>query len=166
MKETSMSPEHSRHLTESYPILYRGKDKPLTESLMAFGFECGDGWFDLLDELSRGIEEINLKIMAPPWHVKAWNWVRGRNTVPVHVEALQVKEKFGTLRYHCSRPAAKLYWNAVSSLIDEAELRSETTCESCGSPGGKVRSGKNWFAHNRCDKCWDHEERAPKKMRT
>ena len=31
---------------------------PMTESLMCFGFEHGDGWFDIIWELSEKIENI------------------------------------------------------------------------------------------------------------
>lgn len=154
-----MLTEHESYLFESYPILYGGKDKPLTKSLMAFGFECGDGWFELLDDLSRKIEEINLKVASPPWYAKAWNWVRGKT--PVAVEAMQVKEKFGTLRFYYSGPASGKYRNAVLDLVSKAERLSETTCEACGSPAGKLRSSKSWWAYNRCCKCWDFEEQVP-----
>jgi len=43
-----MNKELSKKLYDDFPELYRGKDRPLTESLMCFGFECRDGWFQTL----------------------------------------------------------------------------------------------------------------------
>lgn len=53
-----MNKENMAALVDAYPELYRGRRKSLTESLMAFGFECGDGWFQILKELSKEITEI------------------------------------------------------------------------------------------------------------
>jgi len=38
-----MNTENTKKLFEKYPIIFGGHTKPLTESLMGFGFECGDG---------------------------------------------------------------------------------------------------------------------------
>jgi len=44
-----MNAEHTRHLLESYPKLYVQHDRPPTETAMCFLFDCGDGWFDIID---------------------------------------------------------------------------------------------------------------------
>ena len=36
-----MNEKNTKYLVERYPRLYRGKDLPITENLMPFGFECG-----------------------------------------------------------------------------------------------------------------------------
>ena len=43
-----MNTENTKKLIEAFPALYRGYKKSPRESLMCFGFECGDGWFDLI----------------------------------------------------------------------------------------------------------------------
>lgn len=51
--------------------------------------------------------------------------------LPHKVKAVQVKEKFGSLRYYVanvSNAAARL-------LIDTAEKKSQTICQTCGEPG-------------------------------
>ena len=51
---------------------------------------------------------------------------------------LQVKEKFGALRYYCQPsgddPAPEVC-DALDAITDEAERRSATICERCGQPG-------------------------------
>jgi len=44
-----MSPELTKKLISSYPKIFGDVNKPVTESLMGFGLECGDGWFDIID---------------------------------------------------------------------------------------------------------------------
>ena len=106
-----MNSENTKYLIEHFPKLYAGVGKPLTESLMGFGFEVGDGWFELLKELSEKIE-------------------------PYEVEAVQVKEKFGGLRFYLVGGAPQEVWDA----IDAAEAQSFKTCEVCGEPG-EARGG-------------------------
>src|SRR4051812_31153935 len=74
--------------------------------------ECGDGWRDLLERACVRIEAA----LGP-----------GET-----FETLQIKEKYGTLRwYYTGRPseAAK---TQVEEAIDLAEARSACTCETCG----------------------------------
>ena len=116
-----MNAENTKYLIEHFPNLYRGVDKPLTDSLMGFGFECGDGWFELIKELSEKLE-------------------------PMGVEAIQVKEKWGGLRFYLVGGAPHEAWD----LIEEAEEKAETICEACGAPG-EVRD-RPWVV-TLCDEC-------------
>ena len=77
-----MKAELEQKLFSAFPILYQLKDAPLTDALMAWGFCCGDGWFDLLWRLSRDLEEYNRRHPESP------------------VMATQVKSKFGELCFY------------------------------------------------------------------
>lgn len=96
-------------------------EKSQQEALMCFGFEHGDGWFDLIWELCENIEKelksSNMQDDSAPF------------------EVVQVKEKFGGLRFYTD-------WSTdtVFDLIQEAEDKSYTICEICGKEG-KVRPG-------------------------
>ena len=61
------------------------------------------------------------------------------------VEILQIKEKFGTLRFYVGGASDEIH-----DAIDEAERLSEITCERCGEPGTLRRN--SWLA-TLCDKC-------------
>lgn len=62
-------------------------------------------------------------------------------------ELLQIKEKFGGLRYYISAPPGcniqKI--DAIRSIVDAAEDESFTTCEVCGLPGEAGRDGGYWI---------------------
>ena len=124
-----MNKKNTEHLFKSYPILYTGKDQPITENLMPFGFECGDGWFKLIDDLSKKIEEYN-------------------NSCKDEVEyciAVQVNEKFGDLRFYTDGGNDDVYkWTS------EAEDMSYNICECCGKPGEANRSG---YIQVLCEQC-------------
>lgn len=115
-----MNPEKSAYLVKHFPNLYQDYGCDPKRSCMAFGFEVGDGWFDLIKELSEKLE-------------------------PMGVVAVQVKEKFGGLRFYVNHAT-----DAAWDLIEEAEAKSETICERCGDPG-ELR-GEHWVT-TLCDNC-------------
>lgn len=73
-----------KSIMDAYPILYRGKNKPDTKSLMCYGFGCGKGWERPLAKLSFLLEQQNIL----------------NKKDRLVIEAAQVKEKYGTLRYY------------------------------------------------------------------
>ena len=103
-----------------------------TKDCMVWGFECGDGWHDLLWELCEAIEE------------ELQHFVQSEDS-PFRVE--QVKEKYGTLRFYTNWGTDRIY-----ELIQDAENKSAVTCEVCGKPG-KLR-GTGWLSTT----CEEHKE--------
>lgn len=110
-----MSPELEKKLYAKYPSLFRQKDLPMSQTLMCFGFEVGDGWYDIINNLCKTLTNHN---SAKP------------------IEAVQVKEKFGTLRFYVN-----YHDEFVDGAIDMAENMSATTCEVCGKRGRSTDSG-------------------------
>jgi len=112
----------------------------LQVSLMAFGFECGDGWYSLLSNLFVKIEKVLQE-----------------NKVPLDkFEVVQVKEKFGGLRvyyqFRGSETGDKGWEDNISivddkihDLISQAEDTAEETCEITGKPG-KNRNINGWYS--------------------
>lgn len=99
---------------------------------MCLGFDCGDGWFGLIYDLSQKID-VQLKEKS------------GKFAEQFAVE--QVKEKFGILTYSASGGS-----EAISRLIREARARSAKTCEACGKPG-QLRRKKGFRQETLCDFC-------------
>ena len=130
-----MTPEHTKYLYDTYPALYRQHALPMSETAMCWGIDTGDGWFDIINRLSKRITEIDAR--------------EGTTT-----EAVQVKEKFGTLRFYID-----LGTDDVFAAIEEAERESAVTCEACGKPG-RLRVG-GWLT-TRCDECAGDEPRKEK----
>ena len=94
-----------------FPTRNKLNDTP--NNLTLFGFECGDGWVNLLDELFTKIKTLNEDFII-----------------------VQVKEKYGGLRVYTSSGSDALY-----DLLDEAEKKSYTVCEDCGEDGKPRGSG-------------------------
>jgi hypothetical protein len=100
---------------------------------MCWGFECGDGWYNLLDELCGTIQTYID-------HTKGVE----------QVVAVQVKEKFGDLRFYYR--GGDEY---VRDIAEFAENMSSRICEECGSPGKLYTKG--WYKV-RCDTCYEKEK--------
>jgi len=124
----------NRQLTERLwnecPLLYRDKNETVMNSLIPFGFEHMDGWFSIVYNLSLKLEAIIAAM--PEEEQKAYR-------------AVQVKEKFGTLRFYMAGET-----DEMEKLISEAEDASAVTCEYCGA-AGTLRT-KGW-CFTLCDKC-------------
>src|SRR3990167_37910 len=128
-----MNTKHTKYLYKKYPVLYQQHKLSMSETCMCWGFDCGDGWFNILDVLSR-----LLTLYLPD------------------VQALQVKEKYGTLRFYTNHCSETGY-----ALISFAEHLSGRTCETCGNPGKLYDTG--WYS-TACVKC--KEEHNKKKEGT
>lgn len=74
-----------REVMEKCPILYCMRDASMMETCMCWGFECGEGWKEPLWSLSAKLEALNMQYW-PKYHIR--------------IQAAQVKEKFGTLRFY------------------------------------------------------------------
>jgi hypothetical protein len=130
-----MNDELDKKLVNAHPLLYRDRGKSEYETCMYWGFECGDGWFDLIWDLSQKLEKLILKI-------KDENPTVDEKYLPT---ASQVKEKFGGLRFYMSTET-----DEMSEAIRKAENKSYTTCEMCGKVG--ILTPTRWLTVS----CRDH----------
>jgi hypothetical protein len=51
-----MKQELDKLLCERYPKMMVNRNKDMKETCMCWGFECGDGWFNILDQLMGSIQ--------------------------------------------------------------------------------------------------------------
>lgn len=84
-----------------------------------YGFECGEGWFDILRTM---LERLREKLSKYP---------------NVKLTFRQIKSKFGDLRayYDLSEDADRVIVNEIRDVIDFFGDRCASTCEVCGAPG-------------------------------
>lgn len=118
-----MSPELDAKLCGDYPLIFANRTADPGSTLMCWGFDHGDGWYLLIDRLCRHIQH----------HIDSA--ARQGRTVP-QVVAVQVKEKFGTLRFYADGGD-----EFTRSAIWFAEALSGDICEVCGDPGERRNTG-------------------------
>lgn len=127
-----MRKEYDEYLVKNFPNLYRQRYLSPKETCMCWGFEHGAGWYELIKKLSEDITKISPE-----------------------TEAVQVKEKFGGLRFYVVNATDEVY-----KLIDEAEAESFKICEKCGSRENVTTGGRSWI-YTLCDKCRAEKESNP-----
>lgn len=125
-----MSPELDKKLCEKYPKIFANRNGNPQETLMCWGFECGDGWYDLIDNLCGWLQFNTDRNGHLPKYAS-------------QVVAVQVKEKFGGLRFYVEGATDAQY-----AAISLAEAMSHKICDVCGSPGKPSKGG--WIK-TRCD---------------
>lgn len=113
-----MTDEKTKQLYEKYPKIFGQKDLPMNQTCMCWGFSCSDGWYELIDDLCYAIQShIDYKKLP-------------------QVEAVQVKEKYGGLRFYVNHSD-----DYIDGLISMAESMSYKICEYCGNKGKANREG-------------------------
>ena len=134
-----MRDELDRELCEKYPKIFANRHASMIETAMCWGFEHGDGWYQIIDSLCGQIQhhidwhnsQRELLLKNNPHNVKIPDEVR-------QVVAAQVKEKFGTLRFYYDGGD-----DYISGLVSMAESWSAVACEECGAPG--TQNSRGWI---------------------
>lgn len=124
-----MNDDKTKEIIQKYPKIFKEN----------FWFEHGDGWYEIIDNLCYKIQS----------YVDDFDHVE-------QVEASQVKEKFGSLRFYIYNGD-----DFIHKLIDEAEVKSGQTCEDCGAPGSIRKLGGYWLM-SKCQPCYEIEVEARK----
>lgn len=106
--------EVRQQLVDKHPLILRGTGWP----------GVGDGWLPIIDKLCTAIQARVAEKDLP------------------QLKALQIKEKFGGLRFYTDK------YHAFRDLIAHAEDEAGVTCEVCGKPG-TLRS--NGWTKTACD---------------
>ena len=160
-----MREELDKKLVEKYPEIFRDRYGDMRTTAMCWGFECGDGWYNIIDTLcdllsseyryakehyddliewknATGIKPWSKKPITDEEIAEAKQKMEEeREKLPI---AIQVKEKFGTLRFYVDESNDKCY-----NYITFAESMSAHICEECGNPG--TWYGIGWH-QTLCDK--------------
>lgn len=136
-----MNPKLDNYLVERYPKIFVNRYGDKMETAMCWGFEHGDGWFWILDNLCDSIQS----------YIDNNNKYRDDDKKISQVVAMQVKEKFGTLRFYYS--GGDQY---IDGMVAFAENLSANTCEFCGTMEN-VGTTQGWIS-TICKDCYDNSK--------
>ena len=128
-----MNEKLTNKLFKKYPKIFPGGKKvDPKKSLLAFGIETHDGWYWLIDNLCHTIQ----------------NYINQNKHLKIkQIEASQVKEKFGGLRFYTNGGGDEL----IRGMIWLAESLSYDICEDCGKNGTTLDN--SGFIQSLCDEC-------------
>jgi len=118
-------------LVEKYPKILRDYKGDMMKTCMAWGMECSDGWYNLLDKCMEKLQYLCD--------------VCSKDGREVQVVAHQIKEKYGTLRFYTGVHGGNDVENRiVDNIISSAEEASGRTCEVTGEHGTVCQRG-GWY---------------------
>lgn len=168
-----MKKELDEALCKKYPLIFKDRHGDMKETAMCWGFDCGDGWYGLIDHLCQVLmydyREAERAFLVHHKHLnddqtkwKEWerkyytkeNYIQAREkfieeraNVPV---AMQVKEKYGGLRFYCDLKNTTVERaERLQACIDYAESLSYHVCEHCGTMND-VRSYRMGWIRTLC----------------
>jgi len=127
-----MKKELDEKLCKKYPKIFVDRNESMQKTAMCWGFDCGDGWYWLIDRLCSDLQ----------WNTDNNN---SKRKYP-QITAVQVKEKFGGLRFYTQGASEAQY-----AVISFAETLSEYMCEKCGSTKD-VGQTRGWIT-TLCKEC-------------
>ena len=143
-----------------------------------FGFECGDGWYMLLDNLMneidnhlKNVNNINNSVFKYQWMWKLqyqlrirtsstqkrlrklgdWIYEKApRKKLPeITIKIEQIKEKYGGLSFYYSGGD-----EAIEGMVSLAESLSYQICEYCGNTKN-IGYTKGWISAM-CENCYEN----------
>jgi len=128
-----MNKQNTDTLYERFAHLYRERERetPLKNSKMRWGFQCEDGWYKIIYDMSKRIEKIS-------------------NNTDHAVAIMEVsRNEDGTLKVdmrNCSP--------SVDILVTAAREQSRLTCEYCSYSPARLRAqGQQTKGHIACGRC-------------
>lgn len=122
-----MNKQLETKLFKAYPDIFINKNNNTKHTQTPYpichGIECDDGWFDLIKSLCNKLDLI-------------------RKVTGIKIHALQIKEKFGSLRFYINYDIKKLnkqlnndvkeWQDIIYDVISKACDKSAHICEICG----------------------------------
>lgn len=141
-----MSPELDKKLCEKYPELFRDRHGDVTKTCMVWGFECGDGWYSLIEsiceylmaDVNRLKARIGYQYYGEEYREEfKQQLIEAEKNIPV---VAQVKEKFGGLRFYVHGATEEHY-----NYIEFAENFSYRICEECGTTHDVMTYNCGWM---------------------
>ena len=135
-----MDSQKTNELYEKFPHLYRERAAPLESSKMGWGFQCEDGWYKIIYEMSKKINKTSVE----------------GEFAPAITEVSRNKD--GTLYVE-----ARNLTPPVADIITTATEQSRLTCEFCAyTPAFLRRSKGSQKGHIACGRCLRKSTPAPK----
>lgn len=138
-----MREELSQKLIEKWPRIFVRNEYRPEEYRAGYVYpSVGDGWFDILDSACglieshlENLERAGYQVLDMRNSFDDAEKLEGEKVIWA-VQAGQIKEKFGGLRFYVTGGD-----DYTSGVISMAESMSYRTCEHCGKPGSPRDDG-------------------------
>jgi len=166
-----MKQELDNYLCTTYPKLFKNRHGDMKETLMCWGFECGDGWFNILNQLCGDIQshidwrnntrqrDLQKKEAYDHGYEALVKFFQGKLSEPTDYdfqnaertmrEGVTVQDEIPQVVVEQVKEkfgTLRFYYQGgdeyINGLARMAESMSGVMCEECGSPG--TTNGGGW----------------------
>ena len=187
-----MKKELDDYLCNKYPKIFADRNKDMQETCMCWGFDHGNGWFNIIDQLCANIQhhidwteqsfvrdtEYNQMIED----CKSGNWVKfeeyykGWNPVTVKQRRVEiVKEKRREVKEPCPQVVAeqvkekfgtlRFYYRGGDEYISGLVSMAESMSGvTCDECGNPAETGGQGWISTRCNPCKDRIQKEREKV--
>jgi formylmethanofuran dehydrogenase subunit E len=158
--EIFMKKEFDDYLVKRYPQLFRERNGNPSTTSMNWGFQCQDGWFNLINQLCLSIEnhiksmehnnifiqkQLDLAAankMDEMFEIMRTQYEKGELKIKKIPDVIvnEVKEKMGQLSF-----SVKGADDEIHGMIRMATSMSSKICEECGKPGQLSTTKSGWL---------------------
>lgn len=167
-----MKQELDNRLCNDYPRIFADRYKDMKETCMCWGFECDDGWYNIIDALCSNIQshldhlenqrsaiiKYNQMVQAgldgdlTALRERYETWTDpdkqiqeslSRGLTPVPDPVPQVVAEQVKEKYGTLRFYYRGGDDVVDGMVRMAEAMTDRTCEVCGAPG--IQCGGGWI---------------------
>jgi hypothetical protein len=153
-------------LVEKYPVIFQEYGGDMRKTCMYWGFECGDGWYNLINSLCQSINSLikdkNIKVVAHQvkeklgglrfyYGIEPNQTLIGR--IDYRIRGFMFKRKWGVAYWKLVDFRKKFYVTMrekISDSVNRAKIQSYKVCEICGKPGTRI--GGSWIK-TLCEEC-------------
>lgn len=175
-----MREELDAKLVEKYPTIFKNRFASMQETAMCWGFECGDGWYHIINSLCANIQhhidwkrkqrvydlkraraakkgrDALIKFLAGDGTVNNWIEERADEILAGYDRITPYTNKVVAQQVKEKFGGLRFYYQGgddeVSGMVRMAESWAAQTCEQCGDRGTMRHGG---WVRTLCDK---HEE--------
>lgn len=150
--------EYDKYMCEKYPVMFKERYLPMTQTCMCWSFEIGKGWYSILDDLCETLDIIGKEF-------------------GLSVVFEQIKEKFGGARFYHRVEYRPSMWQKIKrffarkkyderskfwcDVIDDTVHRYESSCDyacaECGEHKYDTITLGGWV-HDSCEKCLEKDK--------
>ncbi len=176
-----MRKELDEKLCATYPLLFVDRYEDMTKTAMCWGFDCGDGWYPLINALCERLYARYNYTKSRLQHTEdgtfrykdeaAKQWALTKLQEELEQEekdipiVFQVKEKFGGLHFytHPREGCSEGTRERAQQIVFIYECISYHVCEECSIMEGVTTEGNGWIK-TLCPSCRAERDKRRQKL--
>jgi hypothetical protein len=150
--------EYDKYMCEKYPVMFKERYLPMTQTCMCWSFGIGKGWYSTLDDLCKTLDiigrEFGLSVVFSQIKEK-FGGARFYYSVECHLTIWQKIKRFFARKRFDER---LMFWNKIiDDTVNYYESSCDYVCAECGEHKYDMISLGSWV-YDSCEKCLEKDK--------